>query len=288
MRPGGSPTAVYDPQGPLWFYKRYSGPERGIGSFNMKWDSALVASVGTTQCGNAPFIPCDYVGRINHLGGMYAADAGLPVTANADIVGPVGGFGWKIELDKGAPKLLHISQVEVDPANPLLVSIAYPPGTSFTILVHADPECVETARYTCQQHFHRVNSVAAVRKSLGDAYYVDANGVLTLRVIQNPHMFTGRPGFFLPQYTDLGRNGLGVAVERFERYGMRLPRFTYGPTIVISADCPSKGAYCSVKPQPYMPTVCPAGYSQIAYDTCRLIKNGAETRVFADGSSVTK
>ena len=254
----------------------------------MKWDSALHESVGKTQCGNEPFIPCTYVGRIKHLGGMYAADAGLPVTANADIVGPVGGFGWKIELGRGAPKSITISKVEVDPANPLLVSIAYPPGTSFKISAYADPSCDDTATYTCQQNFHRVNSVGAVRKSSGNTYFVDANGVLTFRVIQNPKMFIGRPNFFLPQYTDPGRDKLGVALERFERYGMRLPKFTYGPKIVINADCPSTGAYCSVKPPAYMPAVCPAGYSQIAYDTCRLIKNGVETRVFANGSSSTK
>ena len=225
----------------------------------MIWDSDLTNSVGKTQCGNGPFIPCDYVGRIKHLGSMYADDAGLPVTANADIVGPVGGFGWKIELDKGAPKTLRISQVEVDPATPLLVSIAYPPGTSFQIAAYAHPSCMKTAAYTCVQRFYQVDSVAAVRSSSGNTYHVDSNGVLTFRVIQNPRSFIGRPDFFLPQYTDPGRDGLGLALDRFERYGMRLPSFTYGPMIGLTADCPSTGAYCTELPPKYIPEVCQEG-----------------------------
>ena len=239
----------------------------------MIWDSALTDSLGKTQCGNGPFIPCDYVGRIKHLGSMYADDAGLPVTANADIVGPVGGFGWKIELDKGAPKTFRISQVEVDPATPLLVSIAYPPGTSFQIAAYAHPSCVITATYTCHQNFYQVDSVAAVRNSPGNTYHVDSNGVLTFRVIQNPRMFIGRPDFFLPQYTDPGRDGLGRALDRFERYGMRLPVFEYGPVIGITADCPATGAYCTELPPKYMPEVCPEGSTQIAYDKCGFIGN---------------
>jgi hypothetical protein len=239
----------------------------------MIWDSALTDSVGKTQCGNGPFIPCDYVGRIKHLGSMYADDAGLPITANADIVGPVGGFGWKIELDKGAPKSIRISQVEVDPATHLLVSIAYPPGTSFQIGAYAHSSCIKTATYTCHQNFYQVDSVAAVRNSSGNTYHVDSNGVLTFRVIQNPRTFIGRPDFFLPQYTDPGRDGLGLALDRFERYGMRLPVFEYGPMIGITADCPSTGAYCTELPPKYMPEVCPEGYSQIAYDKCVFIGN---------------
>jgi hypothetical protein len=253
----------------------------------MIWDSALTNSVGKTQCGNGPFIPCDYVGRIKHLGSMYANDAGLPITANADIVGPVGGFGWKIELDKGAPKSIRISKVEVDPATHLLVSIAYPPGTSFQIAAYAHPSCVRTATYTCSQNFSQVDSVAAVRNSLGNTYYVDPNGVLTFRVIQNPRTFIGRPDYFLPQYSDPGRDGLGLALDRFERYGMRLPVFGYGPIIGITAECPSTGAYCTEVPPNYMPEVCPDGYAQIAYDKCGFTGNFSPTATPVPTSSPT-
>jgi hypothetical protein len=86
-----SSIAVFDPQAPLWFFKLDSGPQRGLGSLKMMWDSDLHAQVGLSQCGNGKIHPCDAVGHIKHLGGRFKNDKGLPVTANADIVGPVGG-----------------------------------------------------------------------------------------------------------------------------------------------------------------------------------------------------
>ncbi|KAI2493236.1 hypothetical protein MHU86_21310 [Fragilaria crotonensis] len=212
---------VFDQQGPLWFFKLDSGPQRGLGSVTMKWDSTLDAQVGVSHCGNGNSFPCDAVGRIKHLGGKYKNDAGLPVTANAQIVGPVGGFGWKLQLYKGAPKSIRFSEIEVDPATPMLLSIAYPPGTKFTITASSS-YCKPSVQYTCQDTFRQVASVAAVRKSIGNTYHVSTNGVLTLRLIQTPKTFVGRPDFFLPKYTDEGRDGNGVALERFERDGIRL------------------------------------------------------------------
>jgi hypothetical protein len=276
---------VYDPQGPLWFFKLNSGPQRGVGSLKLKWDSSLDASVGTTQCGNGPFIPCDFVGRIKHLGLKYNADPGLPVTANADIVGPVGGFGWKLELDQGAPKTMFILEVEVDPATPLLLSIAYPAGTSFTITA-STVYCNASATHTCREDYYQVDTVADVRNSLGNTYHVDSNGVLSFRVIQTPRLFVGRPEFFLPQYTDEGLDGIGLALESFERNGIRLPAFTYGNYLKVAADCPSSGAYCSELPAvSFEPDVCPDGYVQTGYDVCRRIINGTVSEVFADEST---
>jgi hypothetical protein len=280
------PKVVYDPQGPLWFFKLGSGPERGLGHFNMLWDDALHAQLGKSQCGNS-YLPCDYVGYIKHLGPYFNGDAGLPVTANANAVGPVGGFGWKLELDNGAPKSVRFHQIEVDPATPLLLSIAYPLGTSFTLVAHGG-YCTDNANYTCEEMFHQVGSVADVRTSLGNTYHVDSNGVLTFRIIQLPQTFVGRPEFFLPQYTDLGRDGLGFALERFERDGVRLPSFVNGPYLKLDANCPSSGAYCSKSPSSYQPEVCPSGYSQTGYDTCTSISDANMKKLFADGTVHTE
>ena len=277
------PTVVYEPQGPLWFFKLDSGPERGLGHFKMKWDNALHAQIGKSQCGNGAYVPCDYVGYIKHLGAYFDDDAGLPVTANADIVGPVGGFGWKLELDSGAPKSVRFEQIEVDPATPLLLSIAYPLGTAFNIVAHGG-YCTDNADYKCTETFHQVGSVADVRTSLGNAYHVDSIGVLTFRIIQTPKTFVGRPEFFLPQYTDLGRGGHGFALEHFERDGVRLPAFAYGPYLILDANCPSSGAYCSKSASSYQPEVCPSGYSQTGYDTCTSISDASMGKLFADGT----
>merc|ERR1711862_379491 len=53
-------------------------------------------------------------------------DNGLPVTANADIVGPTGGFGWLLKLNNGAPHTIKLDFIEVSPDSPLMLSIAYP------------------------------------------------------------------------------------------------------------------------------------------------------------------
>ena len=229
------------------------------------------------------------MGHIKHLGGRFKNDAGLPVTANADIVGPVGGFGWKVELDKGVPKSIRFLEIEVDPATPLLLSIAYPPGTSFTITANAK-FCTPSEKYTCKDNFRRVSSIAEVRKSIGNTYHVDSNGVLTFRVIQTPKTFVGRPEFFLPQYTDVGRDGNGVALERFERDGIRLPRYTDGNFLLVETNCTASdsGPYCSEQPMPFDRIVCPPGYSQTGYDTCSLTANPKLSKIFADGSSRTE
>ena len=44
---------------------------------------------------------------------MFQQDNGHPVTARADIVGPVGGFGWILKINQGAPKSLIIQYIEV-------------------------------------------------------------------------------------------------------------------------------------------------------------------------------
>jgi len=275
--------AIYDPQGPLWFFKLNSGPERGMGHFNMEWDDNLHTQIGTTQCGNGPDIPCDYVGYIKHLGDQFTNDTGLPVTANADVVGPVGGFGWKLELDGGSPKSIRFEEIEVDPATPLLLSIAYPPGTSFNITAHAR-YCTASEKYTCSEPFHQVNSVAEIRNSLGNTYYVDPQGVLTFRILQLPKTFVGRPEFFFPQYSDEGRDGFGFALERFDRDGVFLPMYAHGTHLILDADCSTSGAYCSQTPPPYEPNVCSTGYIQTAYDTCTSASNPSMV-MFADGSN---
>jgi hypothetical protein len=276
-------AVTYDPEAPLWFFKLNSGPQRGLGSLTLEWDSDLEAQIGVSQCGNGPFIPCDYVGRIKHLGERFADDSGLPMTANGDVVGAVGGFGWKLELDKGAPMRLSIREIEVDPSTPMMLSIAYPKGTSFNISVNAF-NCKLTQQYTCQANFSQVDSIAEVRNSMVNTYHVDSTGVLTVRIIQTPQTFVGRPDFFPPNYTDLGRNNEGFALDRFERDGIRLPSYSDGSYMMITADCPSSGVYCSEIPPPYEPNVCPEGYIQTAFDTCRSIANGSVRNFYADGT----
>lgn len=267
-----STTAVYDPQGPLWFFSLVKGPSRGLGHVRMKWDDSLHNQVGGSMCSNGNVnIPCQPVGRIKHLGPRFQNDPGLPVTANGDIAGPVGGFGWKLRLDAGAPKQISFDLIEVDPDTPLLLSIAYPVGTTFTISAHAGDWCTDRETIKCSAQFVPLNSVEEVRTSpTADGYYVDANGVLTVRIIQTPQSFVGNPDFFIPTYEDTGRpGGTGWTLDRFERDGVRLPRMEYHPKLLISANCSGGGSYCAdTNLHDYQPQVCANGQTQTAYDTC--------------------
>jgi hypothetical protein len=277
---------VYDPQGPLWFFKLTSGPQRGLGHIKMIWDSDLASQVGITQCGNAVILPCDVLGYVKLIGEFFDEDKGLPVTAHGGIAGAAGGFGWKLELFHGAPRYIQFSEVEVDPDTPLLLSIAYPRGTTFMLTAYAE-YCIPSLQYSCQERFQEVQSIRDVRESLGNTFYVDPNGVITFRIIQLSKSFTGRPDFFLPQYDDVGRNGNGYALSRFERDGIRLPVFSDGTYLELIADCPVSQLgpfYCSEVPEPYKPKVCPEGYEQTGYDVCSL-KGNYEKKIFADGST---
>jgi hypothetical protein len=125
---------IKDSHGPLTFIRQNRGPARGLGHIHLEWDAALYASVGVSVCGNGDLTkPCPAVGYIKHMGTRFDGNPGLSVTANADIAGPVGGFGWLLSLNGGAPKALDISNIEVFGHTPLLISIQYPVGTEVSV-----------------------------------------------------------------------------------------------------------------------------------------------------------
>jgi len=204
---------------------------------------------------------------------------GLPITAQAEVVGPVGGFGWLLSLNGGAPKQLRIKYVEVDPATPLILSIAYPLGTSFTITAHA-AYCYFDANYSCQEDFIEVNSLTSVRYSEGNTYYFDeTKGLLYLRIIMPPQNFAGNkfftasPTWHLWEYDTPGKYGSGWAIDRFSRVNITLPKFAYGPYLTINADCTTSDAFCSERPLETEPEICSSGYEQVAYDKCCMVIN---------------
>lgn len=278
---------VFDPQGPLRFIEQKR--ERGLGHISLSWDDSEHELVGGALCGNTNGAPCPQIGTIRHLGHKFSPDETgakpMTVTANADLVGLVGGFGWLLELHQGAPKSLRIDDVEVLPDTPLLLSIPYPKGTSVNVIVGSAHWCRDNDQYTCSMELTRVDSVLEVRNGLGNIYHVDDNGVLTLRILQGPRDFVGRPEWFLPNYEDPGKNGEGYAFTRFERDGVLLPLFERGRYYQIDADCEADGAYCNEAPGPYDPDVCPVGMIQESFDKC-CKRNGAGMECyFADGTT---
>ena len=297
---GGRWTAKLfdDTDGPLKFIKATDGPERGLGHVRLEWDPILHAEIGNSICVNGGSEPCAAVGYVRHLGPRFSVDRGLPVTASADIAGPVGGFGWFLQLDQGAPKKLTITRTEVDPSTPLLLSIAYPPGTAIRITAYAGSCSFFERDYSCIETFSQVSSVKKVRESKGNTYHLSPEGVLTFRIIQTAANFVGRPDWFLPSWDDPGRNGEGFALDRFERKNVRIPVQGYSTSLEVEASCNSGGIlgfitellnldndpYCDGSIQAHeVDKVCPNQYSQVSYDKCCRIDDVNEC-IFANGA----
>jgi hypothetical protein len=220
-----------------------------------------------------------------------AVNKGLPLTARGDVVGPTGGYGWIITFNKGAPRRITLSDPEINPSSPMIISIPYPPGTTFRITAYSVQWCWEEDNYKCKTNFRQVSTLAEVKNGRGDTYHF-ANGILTLRMAQTAMLFTGNSSFVLPELSSPPRRPeVDVfALYRFERMGVVLPRIHWGDqNYTIQAKCPgdtsrsSKVGYCRQRLRSiYDPDVCPStSYVQVAYDKCCL-KTDRSKCVFAD------
>lgn len=263
-----------DEQAPLNFIKKNNGPARGLAHIRLEWDADLHNTVGSTSCTNGAMyvggerVLCPAVGHIRHLGTMFDESndpiKGLPVTAQAEIAGLTGGFGWLLELDGGAPHTLSISQMDITEDTGVFLSIAYPTGTSFTVAAKAASWCFASSTTSCEEVFESVATVEDVRYSDGNKYHFDTTtGLLTIRVTQFPDSYTGRPDwiYYTPENSDL---------TSFIRSDVTVPQFQWHAYIEIAADCPQNGAYCSGSPPSTTSydNVCSEGYEQTAYDQC--------------------
>ena len=271
-----------DPEGPLVFIKKDNGPERGLGHIRLRFDDNLFDSVGQTSCMNGPKVEngnllCPSIGRVRHIGPLFDASndplGGLPITANAIIVGPTGGFGWLLNLDAGSPKSLQIDQIEVDSSTTLMLAIPYPQGVSFSILAHA-PWCSPVSVNSCTELFTAADSIGHVRYSQGNKYYYDTDTkLLYIRVIMFPgdNLNSQTAMWHLWDFDDLNNkpsDSRQHALDRYSFSGVLLPKYSNGNYIKITADCDGPGLYCANTP-PYIELdVCPSDYIQVAFDKC--------------------
>jgi len=280
---------VEDPEGPLKFIKVNDGPSRGLGHIRLFFKEELHNTVGGSSCKNGPKedgaggLYCPAVGKIRHIGSLFDSSndptGGLPITANSEVAGLVGGFGWVLQLDDGPPKDLKIDQVEVDSTTPLMLVIPYPQETAFTITAHG-VYCTPSSTHSCTEQFALVDSVAHVRHSQGNTYYFDTTtNLLYVRIIQFPETFTGDDVYSstamwhlwdldTPNTKSWDPNP--YALDRYSFNGITLPKFAYGNYLQITADCveSSVSGHCAVTPTYVEPEVCPTGYIQVSYDKC--------------------
>lgn len=255
----------------------------------MRFNDDLQSQIGRRLCkngrkvnGNGDLL-CPPIGKIRHLGSLFNSTndetGGLPITANAEVVGLTGGFGWVLQLDDGSPKQLEIDQVEVDASTPLMLAIPYPAGTTFSITAHSDPWCHSGSSYTCAEDFVSVDSVDGVRHSEGNTYYYDTTtSLLYIRVIQFPGGYTGdtvqsdAPTWHLWDLdTSKSRGSSQYALDRFTFNGITLPKFAWFSKMVITAECAEGSVgYCANTPTDVELDVCAPwpGYVQVSYDKC--------------------
>mmetsp|Transcript_11766 Transcript_11766/g.14644 ORF Transcript_11766/g.14644 Transcript_11766/m.14644 type:complete len:1149 (-) Transcript_11766:779-4225(-) len=264
---------VHDEQGPLNFIKKTR--KRDIGHIRLAFDITEHDQVGSSICGNGSGAECPALGYIKHFGSMFANDLGLPVTANPDVAGLTGGYGWLLSLNNGAPRTLKLDFFEIHPDSILVLGIAYPLGTNVEIKAFAS-WCTPSNSYGCEEVFQSVGTPDAVRLSNGNTYHMDATGFLTVRLIMSPQSYTGTPDWIYPAMNTIGKWGNWYAIDRFSRSDVTLLKFSYGPYMTIEADCPpssGNSAYCDGTPTNFVPTVCSAGYEQVAFDRCCKINN---------------
>jgi len=280
---------VEDPEGPLTFIKVNDGPTRGLAHMRLWFKDEVHNTVGNTACKNGPKEDesgnplCPAIGRIRHIGSLFDSSndptGGLPITANSEVAGLTGGFGWVLELEDGAPIDLKIDQVEVDSSTPLMLVIPFPPGTAFSIIAHG-AYCSPSTTHSCTEQFAAADSVAHVRYSQGNMYYYDTTtNLLHVRVIQFPEGFTGdnvNSSTAMWHLWDLDTPNTRswdprqYALDRFTFNGVTLPKYAHANFLQISADCVegSVSGHCANTPTYVEPEVCPSGFIQVSYDKC--------------------
>lgn len=161
------------------------GTTRGLAHLKMVWDEDLHDKVGRDRYCYQMWEDCPDQGYVRHLGKRFTPDPddyttwGLPVTAAGKVVGLIGGYGWLLEFKEyGAPKKLTFERMEIEPDAILMLSIKYPPGTTFSVVARANL-CRDRNGYTCSETFQETDTIEEVRKT-GNKYHVDsASGVLT-------------------------------------------------------------------------------------------------------------
>ena len=209
------------------------------------------------------------VGTINHWG--YAPDRGAEIGGDTAIIGPyhhdaLG--GWFVSLDKGAPVRLHMSRIQVAKDSTLMLAVAYPPGTNFTVQAAVSRWCNTGSGHLCEHTLTDAGSVAAVRHGAGDTYHFDGT-YLYLKVVSMARQSTG------PYYLGTTETGWAELADgdTFTRAGISIyDRGNSRYSLTVTADCTPSSAdadYCSeAVAASAPPVVCPDGQVQVGIDMC--------------------
>jgi hypothetical protein len=255
----------------------------------------LHAQAGNSICKES-YLPCPVEGYVRHAGQMFSpysnpgsVNHGLPFTPRGQVNGMTGGYAWIINWNRTAPRAISFDSIEVAPHVKMLISIPYPRNTTFTITA-TTTLCNPKPDVFCSTNLTRVSSIDTVRNGPGNNYYVDSNGVLTVRIAQIAQTYTGRPTWSLPNYTTPNQFPWDTwALRRLEYDGIRLSQYHLYNSYRIQVTCPSdttaspQNDNCPESVPIYDPDVCPTNYIQKAYDRC-CQRLDVQKCIYADGT----
>ena len=239
--------------------------KRLIASLYFKWDDALeqqIAPNGAQLCenGSGPTnSDCPRHGYLARFGQTNLVSEGLKVNQRPEIVGPVPefnsatGFGWYLWLDQGAPVELKLNRLQIHHGTFLIVATPYPKGTSFTITMTKDWSYGCHWKYLCSVTYAPAPTLNKLIAGGPPTFFVDTSpanyDLLYVRVVQrNANRFSDSMfwnyGWKAPMFTDSYIDALP------EPNFWGIPYRDESPTVTITANCASTGAYCSGGPMP--------------------------------------
>lgn len=203
-------------------------------------------------------------GRVAHFG--QTLEQGIVRSYDPTISGPYNHRdrgGWYVWFESGSPQAFTVDTIQLPTSHPLLLlAISYPPGTTFNVRATTARWCTPRAgRKLCEEEYTAVDSVAAIRASLGNVYHYDeVTGHLYLPIVQNSNKdLSAGTGIWQPTPSDV-----------FDRGGLSLMgRTSSGYAIEVIANCAAgtTSGYCDVEPS-VPPLTCPQGESPVGIDRC--------------------
>lgn len=160
-------------------------------SFYIDFDTNLQNQIGSSVCSNGGYskISCPQVLNVTHFGRIEGTDS-LSVGVNARVTGPLisESGGWFLRFrnsvtNAGTPKVLTFSRFQIDPTVNAVIAIPYPLNSVITVQMTAS-YCSTSKSRLCTITYTKTDSIMSVKNGDGSKFFIDSNGVLYVRIVQ--------------------------------------------------------------------------------------------------------
>lgn len=236
------------------------------------------------ESGNTAFYDVQ-AGTLNHWG--YPADKGAPFGYDPGLVGVFNHShtgGWFLSFVRGAPRSVQFTRMQHQRDATLMMAIAYPPGTTFTVRAIVKKFCKPEKGHICNETLAMAASVDEVRYAPGNKFYWDGT-YLYVRMVSFGRAQGKR---YLGTTTDGWHATDGVS---FERSGIVLPdRGNANFVLSIDAHCTPNAtdtAMCAGAVTSAPPPACGPGEVQVAVDMCLPAAQAASSASTTDSASMS-